>query len=155
MENSSSSGIFRGWVVLAGLFVTMTVTSGLGFYAQGVFLDALVVEQGFSVGVAGAGIIVIKVVETQPAVAIGSSNAGRKIDEGATIAVPAVVQPVTPDSKALPIVQERPNPSKLWQIRTEVELDVCGGPQLTIAVSAMGLFHVYECWCRVTGVRGI
>ena len=55
MENSSSSGIFRGWVVLAGLFVTMTVTSGLGFYAQGVFLDALVVEQGFSVGVAGAG----------------------------------------------------------------------------------------------------
>ena len=55
MENDSSPGIFRGWVVLAGLFVTMTVTSGLGFYAQGVFLDALVVEQGFSVGVAGAG----------------------------------------------------------------------------------------------------
>ena len=33
----------------------MTVTSGLGFYAQGVFLDALVIEQGFSVSVAGAG----------------------------------------------------------------------------------------------------
>ena len=33
----------------------MTVTSGLGFYAQGIFLDALVAEQGFSVGVAGAG----------------------------------------------------------------------------------------------------
>ncbi len=55
MENDSSSGIFRGWGVLAGLFITMTVTSGLGFYAQGVFLDALVAEQGFSVGVAGAG----------------------------------------------------------------------------------------------------
>ena len=55
MEDDSSSGIFRGWVVLAGLFITMAVTSGLGFYAQGVFLDALVVEQGFSVGVAGAG----------------------------------------------------------------------------------------------------
>lgn len=55
MENNSSPGIFRGWVVLAGLFITMAVTSGFGFYAQGVFLDALVVEQGFSVGVAGAG----------------------------------------------------------------------------------------------------
>ena len=55
VQESSPSGIFRGWFVLAGLFVTMTVTSGLGFYAQGVFLDALVVEQGFSVSVAGAG----------------------------------------------------------------------------------------------------
>ncbi|MCH2624506.1 MAG: hypothetical protein MKZ77_02965, partial [Acidimicrobiales bacterium] len=55
MENNSSPGIFRGWGVLAGLFITMAVTSGFGFYAQGVFLDALVGEQGFSVGVAGAG----------------------------------------------------------------------------------------------------
>ena len=55
VQESSPPGIFRGWFVLAGLFVTMTVTSGLGFYAQGVFLDALVVEQGFSVSVAGAG----------------------------------------------------------------------------------------------------
>ena len=55
MNKSDSPGLFRGWIVLAGLFVTMAVTSGLGFYAQGVFLDALVVEQGFSVTVAGAG----------------------------------------------------------------------------------------------------
>ena len=41
MEDDSSPGIFRGWVVLTGLFITMAVTSGLGFYAQGVFLDAL------------------------------------------------------------------------------------------------------------------
>lgn len=33
----------------------MLVGSGFGFYAQGVFLDALVEEQGFSVGLAGAG----------------------------------------------------------------------------------------------------
>lgn len=45
----------RGWVVLFGLFVIMTITSGFAFYSQGVFLDALVDEQGFSVGVAGAG----------------------------------------------------------------------------------------------------
>ena len=55
MNKSDSPGLFRGWIVLAGLFVTMAVTSGLGFYAQGVFLDALVVEQSFSVTVAGAG----------------------------------------------------------------------------------------------------
>jgi MFS family permease len=41
--------------VLAGIFVTMTMGSGFAFYAQGVFLDALVEEQGFSVGMAGAG----------------------------------------------------------------------------------------------------
>ncbi len=55
MYDDEPSGIFRGWLVLAGLFVTMAVTSGLGFYAQGVVLDALVVEQGFSVSIAGAG----------------------------------------------------------------------------------------------------
>ncbi|MDH3679008.1 MAG: MFS transporter [Acidimicrobiia bacterium] len=47
--------IFRGWWVLVGIFVTMTTGSGFAFYAQGVFLDALVDEQGFSVGTAGAG----------------------------------------------------------------------------------------------------
>ena len=55
MYDDKPPGIFRGWLVLAGLFITMAVTSGLGFYAQGVVLDALVVEQGFSVSVAGAG----------------------------------------------------------------------------------------------------
>ena len=55
MHDDNPPGIFRGWLVLAGLFITMAVTSGLGFYAQGVVLDALVVEQGFSVSVAGAG----------------------------------------------------------------------------------------------------
>lgn len=47
--------IFRGWWVLAGTFFVMTTGSGFAFYAQGVFLDALVLEQGFSVGLAGAG----------------------------------------------------------------------------------------------------
>lgn len=55
MYDDEPSGMFRGWLVLAGLFVTMAVTSGLGFYAQGVVLDALVAEQGFSVSIAGAG----------------------------------------------------------------------------------------------------
>ena len=52
---ASSPRIFRGWLVLFGIFVTMTTGSGFAFYAQGVFLDALVDEQNFSVGMAGAG----------------------------------------------------------------------------------------------------
>lgn len=47
--------MFRGWFVLVGIFIVMTTGSGFAFYAQGVFLDALVEEQGFSVGMAGAG----------------------------------------------------------------------------------------------------
>ncbi len=47
---------FYGWIVLAGLFIVMMAGSGFAFYAQGVFLDALVDEQGFSSGVAGSGV---------------------------------------------------------------------------------------------------
>jgi len=46
---------FPGWIVVAGCFALLCVGSGFAFYAQGVFLDALVDEQGFSVGLAGAG----------------------------------------------------------------------------------------------------
>ena len=55
LQAPTSQRIFRGWIVLAGIFVVMTVGSGFAFYAQGVFLDALVEEQGFSIGMAGAG----------------------------------------------------------------------------------------------------
>ena len=49
------SGVFRGWWVVAGVFVMLTVTAGLGFYGLPVYLRALTVEQGFSVGaVSGA-----------------------------------------------------------------------------------------------------
>lgn len=49
------SRFFYGWIVLAGLFIIMTTASGFAFYAQAVFLKALVDEQGFSSGMAGAG----------------------------------------------------------------------------------------------------
>lgn len=55
MPSPKSARIFRGWIVLAGLFILLTVSAGFAFYAQGIFLDALVREQGFSVGMAGAG----------------------------------------------------------------------------------------------------
>ena len=46
----------RGWVVLAGVFGVMLITSGMVFYALGAYLDAMVDEQGFSTGLAGAGV---------------------------------------------------------------------------------------------------
>lgn len=50
-----SVGVFRGWWVVTGVFVMLLVTSGLGFYGLGVYLRALTLEQGFSVGtVSGA-----------------------------------------------------------------------------------------------------
>ena len=47
--------IFRGWWIVVGVFITMTAGSGFAFYAQGVYIDAFVDEQSFSVGMAGAG----------------------------------------------------------------------------------------------------
>ena len=52
----SSPRFVRGWVVLAGVFGVMMITSGMVFYALGAFLDAFVDEQGFSTGLAGAGV---------------------------------------------------------------------------------------------------
>ena len=46
--------LFRGWAVVAGLFVILMMSSGLGFYAQSPFLKALVEENGFSAGLTGA-----------------------------------------------------------------------------------------------------
>jgi MFS family permease len=46
---------FRGWWVVAGVFVMLLVTAGFGFYGLPVYLRALTVERGFSVGaVSGA-----------------------------------------------------------------------------------------------------
>jgi MFS family permease len=50
-----TSRVFRGWWVVAGVFVMLLVTAGVGFYGLAVYLRALTVEQGFSVGeVSGA-----------------------------------------------------------------------------------------------------
>lgn len=47
--------VFRGWWVVTGVFVMLLVTAGVGFYGLAVYLRALTVEQGFSVGaVSGA-----------------------------------------------------------------------------------------------------
>lgn len=52
--NVARAGRFRGWWVIAGLFVVLMMSSGLGFYAQSPFLKALVKENGFSAGLTGA-----------------------------------------------------------------------------------------------------
>ncbi len=52
---AESQRFVRGWLVLAGVFGVMMVTSGFAFYGQGVFLTALVKEQGFPTWMAGLG----------------------------------------------------------------------------------------------------
>lgn len=41
---------FSGWVVIGGLFVVLMLSSGIGFYGQGVYLRALVEERQWSTG---------------------------------------------------------------------------------------------------------
>ena len=53
-----SEPFIRGWVVLTGVFLVMTLTSGFAFYSQGVFLNALIDEQGFANGWASAGVTI-------------------------------------------------------------------------------------------------
>ncbi len=55
IEATRRTGVFRGWWVLAGVFIVLTTGSGFAFYSQGVYLKALTDEQGFSVAAAGAG----------------------------------------------------------------------------------------------------
>lgn len=44
--------IFRGWVVVAGVFCLLAIASGLGFYNASVYLEAVVSERGVGVTVA-------------------------------------------------------------------------------------------------------
>lgn len=51
-SGSSRPRFFYGWVVVAAVFVILTFAAGLGFYNATVYLQALVDEQGFSIGAA-------------------------------------------------------------------------------------------------------
>lgn len=44
-----SGRIYYGWYVVAALFLTLTVSSGLGFYNLSVYMNVLAAEKGFSV----------------------------------------------------------------------------------------------------------
>ena len=83
--------VFQGWWVVAGVFVMLTVTAGFGFYGLPVYLRALTLEQGFSVGaVSGAtavfflvsGVVGIPVAgwmgrhDPRPLVAVGALTCG-------------------------------------------------------------------------------
>jgi MFS family permease len=53
---SASSRIHYGWFVVAALFVVLTITSGLAFYNLSVYMNALVVGQGFPVSAVSSAI---------------------------------------------------------------------------------------------------
>ncbi len=44
-----SGRVYYGWYVVAALFLTLTVSSGLGFYNLSVYMNVLAAEKGFSV----------------------------------------------------------------------------------------------------------
>ncbi|MCH2097157.1 MAG: hypothetical protein MK142_02085, partial [Pseudomonadales bacterium] len=55
MSDEHSRGYY-GWFVVVGLFVILTITSGLAFYNMSVYMSALVEAQGFSVSRVSAAI---------------------------------------------------------------------------------------------------
>ncbi|MGB3684077.1 MAG: MFS transporter [Rubrobacteraceae bacterium] len=61
---------FYGWVVVAAVFVVLTFAAGLGFYNATVYLQALVDEQGFSIGAASGATAMFFVVSGLAAIPI-------------------------------------------------------------------------------------
>jgi MFS family permease len=69
--------VFRGWYVVAGVLVVLTVAAGLGFYGLSVYLRALTVEQGFSVGAVSAATATFFVVGGMVGLPVASWTARR------------------------------------------------------------------------------
>jgi hypothetical protein len=49
-DAEAPTGRFPGWRVVAGCFIVLTVSSGLGFYGFAVYLNAFSNEQGWPLG---------------------------------------------------------------------------------------------------------
>ena len=45
----TQQGFDRGWFVVAGLFLVLTISSGFGFYNLSVYIAVLAAEQGFAI----------------------------------------------------------------------------------------------------------
>lgn len=52
---SRPAWLFRGWLVVAGVFCLMAIAAGLGFYNASVYVEVLVAERGVPVAIASAG----------------------------------------------------------------------------------------------------
>lgn len=89
VEAAVAGGPFRGWSVIGGLFVVLMVSSGIGFYGQGVYLRALVDERGWSTGLTSAATATFFVVSGLAGYAI--SGLLIRIDVRRIIVVGAVV----------------------------------------------------------------
>ena len=50
MERSRGSGLYHGWLVVAGAFLVALFGFGLGFYGPGIYLVALKARHGWSIG---------------------------------------------------------------------------------------------------------
>ena len=69
--------VFRGWWVVAGVFVMLLVTAGIGFYGLSVYLRALTVEQGFSLSAVSGATAVFFLVSGLTGLAVASYMATR------------------------------------------------------------------------------
>lgn len=65
-----------GWVVVAGVFAMLTVSSGIGFYGLSVYLRALT-DEGFSVGTVSAATAVFFVVSGLTGLPVGAWTSHR------------------------------------------------------------------------------
>lgn len=57
-----SGRIYYGWYVVAGLFVVLTISSGLGFYNLSVYMNVLASEKGFSVSLLSIAVSIFFIV---------------------------------------------------------------------------------------------
>ena len=85
--------VFRGWWVVAGVFVMLLVTAGIGFYGLAVYLRALTVEQGFSLSAVSGATAVFFLVSGVTGLGVASYMAAR--DPRPMIALGAIASGVS------------------------------------------------------------
>lgn len=61
----------RGWLLVTGLFLVMTVSSGLGFYSLAVYMNALAAEKGFTVSAISGAVALVFVMSGFAGLVVG------------------------------------------------------------------------------------
>jgi len=56
LQPLTTTRIFYGWKIVAALFVMLSFSSGLGFYAHTIYLQALSQQAGFSITLASGAV---------------------------------------------------------------------------------------------------
>jgi MFS family permease len=128
MSLAAPRRIFYGWYIVAAVFVTTTISSGLVFYNLSILLAAFIAERGFPVAVASSATAVFFV-----AGGIGGVIAGRlvdRIDTRAVIATGAIIGALT--------LATAGQLSELWQLYVfHVVFGLCHGASGLVPVTTL------------------